>query len=270
LDEVFPRRSDVESRALRGLLKTLRIFQAERIRVKIFLRDDILDHITSSAEGFTGLTHVTSRQADKLSWSQDQILTLVVKRLFVTPTLSAYLKIDEQRLSASSEYRQEAFYRVFPSTVHSPPNQSPTLRWIYNHTMDGRGVVTPRDVIDLLTRAKQRQQDEFEADPDGLSDFVIGSAAIRYGLAELSKRKRDTLLRAEFPHFWPQIEKFIKGKTEYTESAIKKVLGKDANKTLNDLLGIGFLAERSSKGHKTYKIPFVFREGLELTQGRAD
>ena len=61
--------------------------------------------------------------------------------------------------------RQEVFYRVFPPTVHSGPNQSPTLRWIYNHVKDGRDVVTPRDVIDLLTRATQRQRDELEANP---------------------------------------------------------------------------------------------------------
>jgi hypothetical protein len=212
LDEIFLRRSAMETKALRGLLRTLQIFQSSGIRVKIFLRDDILDQVTSTGEGFTGLTHITSRQADKLSWSEDQILTLVVNRLFASSRLRDYLNVDRDQLSASSSYRKDAFYRVFPATVHSGPNQSTTLRWIYNHTMDGRGVVTPRDVIDLLARAKQRQQDEFKTDPSGETEVVIGSSAITYGLTELSKRKKETLLKAEFPHFWAHIEKFMNAK----------------------------------------------------------
>ena len=52
--------------------------------------------------------------------------------------------------------------------------------------------VTPRDVLDLLIRAKQKQYDECAANPDGDSDWIIGSAALQYGFVELSKRKRAT------------------------------------------------------------------------------
>jgi hypothetical protein len=228
-----------------------------------------LGQITSTGEGFTALTHVTSRQSDRLRWSEEQILTLVVKRLFAAEALREYLHVDEQHLSANLEYQREAFYKVFPETVHSGNNQSSTLRWIYTHTMDGRDVVTPRDVIDLLTKAKQRQHDDFIADPTGEVESVIGSAAIRYGLTEVSLRKRETFLQAEFPHFWPQIEKFVKGKTEYTEQAIYRLLGNGAARIVDDLVGIGLLAESKGKGGSTFKIPFLFREGLELTQGRA-
>ena len=168
----------------------------------MFLRDDILEQLTADAEGFTALTHVTARQSDTIQWSEDQILTLIVKRLFAAQALGQLLGVDSDNLAASREYREEAFYRVFPKTIYKPPNQSSTLRWIYSHTKDGRGALTPRDVIDLLAKAIQRQQDEYEADPTGRSEVVIGSSAIRYGLAELSKRKRDTLLRAELPHLW--------------------------------------------------------------------
>jgi hypothetical protein len=270
LDEVFPRRSKTETKALRGLLKTLQILSSDRIRIKIFLRDDILGQIAGGAQGFTGLTHITARQADRLRWSEDQILTLVVRRLAASEALRAYLKIDADRLAASPEYQKWIFYQVFPETVHSKPNQSPTLKWIYAHTKDGRDVVTPRDVIDLLTKAKQRQQDDFQNDPTGTSDWIIGSAAILYGHTELSKRKKDTYLKAEFPHFWPHIEKFVKGKTEYSELAIRKLLGRNSESLIKDLLGIGLLSETKAKGERWFKIPFLYREGLELTQGKAE
>ena len=104
----------------------------------------------------------------------------------------------------------------------------------------------------------------------GPSDWVIGPSAIRYGLAELSTKKRDTYLKAEFPHFWKNIETFIKGKTDYSEAAIQKLLGKEWRKIVEDLLGIGFLAEVNRGGRRTLKIPFVFRHGLELTRGQSE
>ena len=271
LDEIFPRRSDLETRALRGLLRTLRIFESRQIRVKVFLRDDILEQITSGGRGFAALTHVTARQADRLAWSQDGILNLVVRRLFATETMRDVLRVDQERLAASPEYRAECFYRVFPATVYSPPNQSPTLRWIYSHTLDGREVVTPRDVIDLLTKAKQRQQDEFQDDPDGQTDVIIGSSAIRYGLAEMSKRKRDTVLKAEFEHLWPHIARLVGGRTEYSERALQQLFGRKATGVIDDLVAIGlFAVNRHRDGSTSYTVPFLYRQGLDLTQGRQD
>lgn len=271
LDEIFPRRSRLETRALRGLLKTLRIFHSPSIRVKIFLRDDILGQVVSTGKGFTALTHITARQADTLRWSEDQILTMIVNRLFSSANnvLMDYLHINAERLAASQDYRKEAFYKVFPAKVHPGVNQSKTLRWIYNHTQDANGVVTPRDVIDLLTKAKQHQQDQFMSNPSGSSESVIEPPAIKYGLEQLSKRKVETYLQAEFPRLWKSVKKFKGGKTEYTRRALSRLLGKNWENTANDLISIGVLKAIKQKGKtESYKIPFLYKEGLELTQGR--
>lgn len=269
LDEIFPRRSDVERTALRGLLRAMRIFSSEIIRVKVFLRDDMLEQVVRTDNGFTALTHITARQADTLRWTEDQILTMVVKRLFANHGIASYLDIDSERLEASAEYRTEFFYKVFPKTVHRGRKQSTTLRWIYNRCADGRGVVTPRDVIDLLSRAKQHQQDEFRANTAGRSDWIIGPSSLQYGLQELSKRKRQTYLEAEFPHLWRYIEKFINGKTQYDELTLNKYLGKEWNMIIDDLISIGLFTKTISKGKTIYSVPFLYRYGLELTQGQA-
>src|SRR5207237_10591199 len=119
LDELFPRRSAVETRALRALLRTIRVFRSDRIRVKVFLRDDILNQVTAQPQGFTALTHVAARQAETLSWGEDSILTLIVNRFFASPRVAVFLGVDRDRLAGSRNYRSEAFYRVFPGTVHS-------------------------------------------------------------------------------------------------------------------------------------------------------
>jgi len=148
LDEIFPRRSEVEKVALRGLLRAMRYFASPSIRVKIFLRDDMLEQVVGTDTGFTALTHVTVRQADTLRWTQDQILAMVVKRFFANEGLAEYLQINREQLEGSGAYRSQCFDRIFPPTVFRGPKQSPTIRWIYNRCADGRGVVTPRDVLD--------------------------------------------------------------------------------------------------------------------------
>ena len=270
LDELFPRRSQVETRALRGLLRVLRVFESREIRVKVFLRDDILDQVTSTGEGFTALTHITARQAETLRWSEDDVLTLIVNRLFASTAMRDAVGVDPKCLRESHDYRRESFYRAFPETIYSPPNQSVTLRWIMSHTADGKGVVTPRDVIELLNAAKRHQIDEFRQDPNGMTEYVIGSSSIRAGLEVLSIKKKDTVLRAELPHLWPYIEKFVGQSTEYSERAVKQLLGSGSEGVIKDLVSIGFMTETRSGGARTYKIPFIYRKGLELTQRRQE
>ena len=265
LDELFARRSETERKALRGLLRALRLFRSERIRIKVFLRDDIFEHIVSG-EGFTALTHVTARKSDTLRWSEDQILSMIVKRIFANRALSEFFHVNSDLLKSSIEYQRLMFYKVFAGTVYRPPNQSPTLRWLYNHTKDGRGVVTPRDVIDLLTRASQRQRDSFRVDPEGETEVLVLGPALIYGLEELSKAKRVNYLEAEFPHKWPEIRKLIGGGSEYSEVAMRKLFGRTSDSTVEDLVSIGVIYRSTRKGGRTYRIPYLYREGLECTQ----
>lgn len=269
LDEIFPRRSEVERRALRGILRAMRYFSSNSIRVKVFLRDDMFEEIIRNSDGFTALTHVTARQADTLRWTDDQILALVVKRFFANPDFATLLQVNPKTLEKNAAYRKYAFAKIFPPTVFTGKKQSPTIRWICNRCADGRGVVTPRDVLDLIIRAKQRQQDIYKAEQDGTSEYIIGPTAIQYGLEELSKRKKETYLQAEFPHFWKDIKKFVGGKTVYSPEALEILLGKDWRVITDNLLAIGFLSSGKYSGEDVYSIPFVYRYGMGLTQGQA-
>lgn len=265
LDELFARRSPTERKALRGLLQTLRLFRSDQIRVKVFLRDDIFEQIVAD-DGFTALSHVTARKADVLRWSETQILTMIVRRIFANPVFRTKFKVRDHLLESSGEYQKQLFYKVFAETVYRPPQQSETLRWIYNHTKDGRGVVTPRDVIILLTRALQQQRDAFRLDPEGETDRLVLGPAIVYGLEELSKEKRTVYLEAEFPHKWPEIRKLVRGGTEYSERALKRLFGRRHERVVEDLLSLGVLEPATRKGDRTFKIPFLYRRGLECTQ----
>ncbi len=135
LDEIFPRRSPLERTALRGLLRAMRILSSDPIRVKIFLRDDMLEQVVEGKDGFVGLTHIMARQADTLRWTEDQILSMVGKRIFANRPMREYLGVDIERLEASAEYRTEAFYMVFPPKCTFAANRVPLL---HGSTSDAR------------------------------------------------------------------------------------------------------------------------------------
>jgi hypothetical protein len=100
LDELFERRSETETKALRGLLLTLRLFRLDRVRVKVFLRDDILEQIVGS-QGFTALTPIAARRSDTLRWSEEQILTMIVRRIFANDAICSRLNLNKGLLSTS-------------------------------------------------------------------------------------------------------------------------------------------------------------------------
>jgi len=266
LDELFPRRSSLEKTALRGLLRTLPYFQKSRLRVKVFLRDDIFEQVVGGDEGFTALTHVTARTANTLKWSEDQILAMLVRRIFSSPTLARHFKVKMPQLRSSATYQRACFKLIFPDTIYGGSRQSSALRWIYNHTRDGRGVTTPRDVIDLVTRASEWQRDRYGAEPSGRTERLLSGEAIRYGMDELSRRKRTHFLEAEFPHLWPRISPLVGGGTEYSEGALQRLFGKNVKAVVSDLESVGVLYKTSRAGRPSYKVPFLYRRGLEVSQ----
>jgi len=191
---------------------------------------------------------------------------MVVRRIFANKDLFNQFNVDDHLFLSSIEYQRQLFYKTFVDTVYRQPNQSPTLRWIYNHTKDGRGVVTPRDVISLLTRAIQWQRDAFRRDPSEKTERLISASAIVYGLEEMSKEKRSNYLEAEFPHKWVEIKKLLGGGTEYSEAAMRRLFGKQHQDAAEDLISMGVLERATRGGEHTFRVPFLYRYGLDCTQ----
>jgi hypothetical protein len=267
LDEVFPRRSKLERVALRALLRTTRNFPTDLIRIKLFLRDDIFENVVLGKDGFTALSHIEARKAATLRWGPKEIQMLLVKRFTANPRVRTAFQIVKERIEQNDmEHAVEVFGRLFPPQVISGKRQSGTLDWIYHHCEDGRGVVTPRDVLDLLQFALKAQVSHMQRGQVPTS-FLMGPQALREGLDELSKKKCRTYLEAEFPGFWPDIKKFESLKAEYNDASLASLLGEHWRQKTEDLVGLGFLQRRPKTN--THTIPFLFRCGMGIRQGKA-
>ncbi len=117
----------------------MRYFASTNIRVKVFLRDDMLEQVVGTSDGFTALTHVTARQADTLRWTEDQILTMVLKRLVANNASVAYLGLNREQIEASASYRTQCFDNVFPPNVFKGTRQrvQPFVGYAIAVLMDG-------------------------------------------------------------------------------------------------------------------------------------
>ncbi|WP_221031336.1 P-loop ATPase, Sll1717 family [Actomonas aquatica] len=267
LDEVFPRRTKLERTALRALLRTTRNFPSQDIRIKLFIRDDIFENVLLKGEGFTALSHIESRRAPSLRWSAEDLKILIIKRFCQDPRVRQFCGGNKQLISENdAPHLKRVFDRLFPKQVVRGKNQSTTLDWLYHHCEDGRGVVTPRDIIDLLAAAITKQIEHIRK--DGINEeSLLGSQALKEGLRELSSKKRRTYLEAEFPEFWPHMSKFEHTKAEHNAHSLESLLGSKWNIIVDDLVAIGFLQKRPRSS--SYIIPFVFRFGMGIKQGKA-
>jgi hypothetical protein len=78
---------------------------------------------------------------------------------------------------------------------------------------------------------------------------------------------QDTLF-AEAAELAPMIEKFRDGKAEHSETSLAELLGiqqQTVRAAIKPLLEIGLLEEVGS----SFKIPMLYRDGLQITQGKA-
>lgn len=124
-----------------------------------------------------------------------------------------------------------------------------------------------RDIISLLEKARAIQLNLLQENniSEIADDFFISSPAIRAAYSETSREKLVTQLYAEYPAYRTWIELFKNSKAEHNDSTLQQVLGKQWKSRTEKLVQIGFLEKKKN----TYKIPFIYRVQLNISQGRA-
>ena len=151
LDVAFLESEELETNALRALFKAyLDLAQFNEIKIKIFLRDDIWQKITS--EGFREASHITKFQ--NLQWSKESLLNLIIRRILDNPELVSTLDLDKTEILNDITKQLQLFYRLFPSKIDLGSKKSATLDWILSRTVDGKGTNSPRELIQLFTNAR--------------------------------------------------------------------------------------------------------------------
>ncbi len=261
LDEAFQGYPKTEVPALRALFRTyLDLKEFDRIKLKMFVRKDLFRKVTQG--GFVNLTHVNANKIDVV-WDDEDLLNLLLRRIRTN-------KDFVETLCLEGKSAKEVFYALFPDQVDAGTGRSKTWPWILARIQDGNQVKPPRNLIDLVKKAQEEQQrrEDREAREFDDNEVLITSEAIKSALTRLSEERVEDTLLAESGDYAKYIEKFRDGKAEHNGDSLMKTLdlsATEARSVTKVLTEMGFLGQVG----ETYKVPMLYRDGLNITQGKA-
>jgi hypothetical protein len=271
LDVAFAESAGLEENALRALFRVYRDMAAlKNISLKIFLRDDIWARIT--ATGFREASHVT--KSITITWDSRSLLNLVIRRALHNESIRSFYDVNPVNVLANAEEQEKLFYRIFPGQVDLGERKSTTFDWMLTRTMDGTGKTTPRELIHLLSSARDQQLrliEMGEPEPDG--EALFDRTALKAALPEVSQARYDRTLCAEQPALKPMLDKLEGEKTQQTPATLSKIWRVSESEALTraeKLTDVGFFQRRGSKEQPLFWVPFLYRDALKMVQGQAE
>jgi hypothetical protein len=208
LDVAFAESHDLESNALRAVFRVyLDLMAFEHIALKIFLRTDIWQRITS--QGFREASHITRHIT--LSWESSSLLNLVIRRAIHNEGIRRLYAIEPQEVLRSTANQDALFYKMFPRQVDAGSRKPNTFDWMLSRTSDGSKQTAPRELIHLLSCTRDVQLKKLEiGQPEPPNGTLFDRTALKEALPEVSKVRYEQTLCAEYPDLRDQLEK-LKG-----------------------------------------------------------
>lgn len=269
LDVAFADSSELEENALRALFKTyLDLNNRNNFRLKIFLRSDIWKRLT--AKGFREASHIVREIT--IQWDRQSLLNLIVKRTLGNGGVRLFYSIDESNTPISYGEQVEFFERAFPEQIDLGARKPKTIDWILTRTMDGTRASAPREIIHLLTAARDSQIHLLELGETDDGPYLIGRRPFKDGLVEVSKVRVEKTIYAEYPRLMERISQLEGEKSEQRPETLATIWNTsvdDARAIAGELLEVGFFEARGSKQEPQYWVPFLYRDALNLVQGVA-
>lgn len=270
LDVAFADSLELEKNALRALFRVYNDMKAyDRVKLKIFVRDDIWQRITSG--GFTEASHIT--KAVHIRWNEESLLNLIMLRLLSNEALVEFAGINPEDIKADYAKQNELFYQIAPRQVDTGKNPD-TFNWMLSRTTDSSGNSVPREVIHLLEVTKEIQIKKLERGGEGPPDGqLFDRSSFKEALPTVSKVRFEQTLLAEYPNMRDFLIKLNGEKAEQTLDTLSEIWGADEEVTRTNarrLTDVGFFEARGVKNAPSYWVPFIYRSALNLVQGKAD
>ncbi|MEW9700699.1 hypothetical protein [Paenibacillus sp. SI8] len=271
LDVAFVESQTLEKNAIRALFKVyLDLLSHLNISIKIFIRNDIWNRVSET--GFREASHIT--RSVTLTWDDQSLMNLLIRRVLKNPQLVTYYKVQPEEILRNNNEQQNLFYKIFPDQVESGEKKPKTFDWMLSRTYDGHKQSAPRELIHLLSSAREVQLRYLEnGNKEPIGDALFERSAIKEALPEVSRVRLKQTFYAEYPKYQPYLEKLSGEKTEQTQKNLSYIWGIDEQDALTiaqELVEIGFFEFRGTKQYPTFWVPFLYRDSLSLVQGSAD
>jgi hypothetical protein len=271
LDVAFAETNELERNALRALFRVYRDLSGyDAIELKIFLRSDIWERITDA--GFREASHITKFVV--LQWASPSLLNLVVRRLLKNDHIIQAFGIDREGVLRDFNAQREVFYRFFPPQVEQGTRKPSTFDWMVSRCADGTVQTAPRELIHLLISIREKEIERLERGEEAPSgEQLFDRSVFKEALPTVSEARLVQTLYAEHPDLREFISRLSGEKTEQTLDslcAIWEMSRNEASEEAQKLIEIGFFQPRGSRDQPTFWVPFLYRDGLKMSQGLAD
>jgi hypothetical protein len=261
LDEAFQGFAAVETPALRALFRTyLDLIAYPKVRIKLFVRNDVFRKVVQG--GFVNLTHINAKKME-IVWEEEDLLNLFTRRVRESKDF-----LKNTQLEGKAD--KQIFDQIFPKQVDQGERRPTTWNWMMSRIRDGNGIKPPRNLIDLIIKSREAQIRSEERNPRefAMEAAIIEGDSVRRAHRALSEQRVQDTLLAEAADLAPVIERFRDGKAEHNTNSLATLLGvseQAVRSRIKPLLDMGFLEEVGG----SYKVPMLYRDGLDITQGKA-
>jgi hypothetical protein len=271
LDVAFAESHALEANAIRALVRVYSDLGAlDQLSLKIFLREDIWQRVTGG--GFREACHIV--RFEVMNWTSAMLLNLALRRILNNDPLCEQLGIDREEVLADSARQDEIFSRIFPPQIEQGIQKATTFNWMIARCADGTGKTAPREFIHLLNCVKDEEIKRLERGGNPAPhDQLFDRSVFKSALPTVSNTRLTTYLYAEYPAERPYLEKREGEKTEHTPeslAAIWNMTRDEASAKAADLVALGFFEARGTRVAPTFWVPFLYRDALNLVQGKAD
>lgn len=147
------------------------------------------------------------------------------------------------------------------------------MDWIKNRVRDGLSNIAPREIIHFYTEMIKQEQKEQDIGNNKIENSnIVSKDSIKNSTYEISKVKTEQTIFTEYPNLQEYIMALENNKAEHNLDTLMETWKLESKKALeiaNNLAEVGFFEERTAKLEKIYKIPFLYRFYLNITQGKA-
>lgn len=271
LDVAFVENHSLEANALRALIRAYAdIRNRDQISLKIFLREDIWKRITE--KGLREASHLT--RFVKLDWTQSALLNLIMRRLLNNEAFVKEFELNKDEILKDAKQQEALFYRIFPKQVEQGPQKAPTYKWLLTRCADGSEKTAPRELIQLLNCLLEQETKRLEhGGAPAPDDQLFDRAVFKLALPTVSDTRLNQFLYAEYANLRPFVSKLEKQKAEQTPGSLADLWGLSENDAIakaKELVEIGFFVEKGTRENPTYWVPFLYRDALNLVQGKAE
>ncbi|WP_416769524.1 P-loop ATPase, Sll1717 family [Pseudomonas sp. RHF3.3-3] len=270
LDVSFSSSPELEKSALRALFRVYADLKPyTNIKAKIFVRKDIWERITEG--GFREASHVI--KTDTIEWDRDGLLNLVISRLLNNQSLVDYLKTDKDTVINDITKQEAIIKRILPEKVDTGKNPD-AFDWIVSRVQDGTKKSAPREIIHMLECLLASQLKKIEqGKPEPEAEILFDRTVFKESLSSVSEVRYRQTLCAEYPNLKSYTELLKNEKAEQKIDTLARIWDIPPEKALSiadQLVAAGFFEARNDKNQPTYWVPFLYRDALDLIQGKAN